>query len=167
MEAIKSILRFLLTKTAPNVIPNIGRIKQLNLIWNYNDKSKKDSSLKIADITCTECKLKILDDQVKNCLNKRSEFFSHCRHQNKFRITSSCVKYCRYDKKTINFTQNVTSVIIGLRNVNKYLHKTLTAWKVSKYGVFSGSYFPVFSPCLSTWKFNFVSLSYVMQCSVA
>ena len=29
---------------------------------------------------------------------------------------------------------------------NKGLHKIYTTWKVSKYGGFSGPYFPIFSP---------------------
>ena len=50
------------------------------------------------------------------------------------------------DLKIIFIDVYLTREWSGLTLISEFSEFSATAWKVSKYGVFSGPYFPVFSP---------------------
>ena len=68
-----------------------------------------------------------------------------------------------YTFLNINYSETIVVLIISstvaLVMAVSLLLKITTAWKVSKYGVFSGPYFPVFSPI--TGKYGLKKTSYL------
>ena len=103
--------------------PNIGPLKQISLTQMDHGKSKGDAksynSLFRRCYLCLDEKLQILDDQDKILSSKQWEIILHCHHQNKFKLLWQTMWIqMLLNKEQIHCIENVTSVVIRLKNVD-------------------------------------------------